>query len=135
MLYILSLYHTPNHRWSKNFDKRLLKGHITGGALPNCPLPWGIQAPTYCMVPRAHPSPHLKRHLDRFSHFCRALTVVSSGQTHRHRSMNIGNNKLHLAMQCSLIQQEQQQQQQPLPLPLPLSLLHQLFMKPVIPEK
>jgi len=41
----------------------------------NCPFPWGIWTPSNTvqyMVLWAHPSPQPKRHLDRFSRFCRA---------------------------------------------------------------
>jgi len=36
----------------------------------NCPFPLGIITPTLHMVPRAKPTHHPKRHLDRFSRFC-----------------------------------------------------------------
>jgi len=38
---------------------------------PELPLPWGDLDPIYYMVPLTHPSQFTKRHLDRFSHFCR----------------------------------------------------------------
>jgi len=39
--------------------------------LKNCPFSWGIWT-TSDSIPWASPSPQSKRHLDRFSHFCRA---------------------------------------------------------------
>ena len=47
----------------------------------NCPFPWGIWTPIYYMVPLANPRPKPKRHLDRFSRFCRAHYCDRPGQT------------------------------------------------------
>ena len=38
----------------------------------NCPFLWGDVDPHIIMVHWAHPSSQIKRHLDRFSRFCRA---------------------------------------------------------------
>jgi len=41
-------------------------------SLQNCPFSWEIWIPIQYMIPWDHPSPKPKRHLDQFSHFCRA---------------------------------------------------------------
>jgi len=46
------------------------------------PFPWGIQAPTYYMVPWAQPSSYPKRHLDWFIHY---RTAHADAQTVEHR--------------------------------------------------
>jgi len=38
----------------------------------NCPFAWGSGPPYNNVVPWAHQTPHPKRHIDRFSRFCRA---------------------------------------------------------------
>jgi len=39
---------------------------------PSKPFAWENWTPVQYMLPLANPSPQPKRHLDRFSHFCRA---------------------------------------------------------------
>jgi len=60
------------NKWSNNFDKRT---HRTGAPqkiiFPKLPFPLGYPGLTY-MVSWVHLSPCPKRHLDRFSRYCRA---------------------------------------------------------------
>ena len=73
-----------------------------------CPSPGGILAPTEYMVPWAHPSPHAKWHLNRFSKWFDSavfvwFTVVINTETDRPHY--ICSNRLHLCtahMQCGL---------------------------------
>jgi len=56
------------------------------------------------MVHWAHPTPQPKRHLDRFSRFCRARSQLwhTDRQTeHATRSVTIG--RIYIAVQCGLI--------------------------------
>ena len=46
--------------------------YFTKDTLHNCPFLRGEGVDSHLMVPWAHSSPQPKRHLDRFSHFCRA---------------------------------------------------------------
>jgi len=61
------------HRWPQSVP--IL---CNGTPLPpqNCPFPWRGSGPRLIHGSLGHPSPQSKRHLDRFSRFCRADSLV-----------------------------------------------------------
>jgi len=54
-----------------------MPGHVF---FPNCPFAWG-SGPHLIHASLAHPSPQSKRHLDRFSRFCKVHVRVSSSMS------------------------------------------------------
>jgi len=83
-MYVLSLSYYESDVTITNIYQRLPL------PLQNCPFPYGgMFTCIYYVVPWSHPSPQSKRHLDRFSRFCRAH-YCNWPTDHATRSVTIG---------------------------------------------
>jgi len=92
--------------WTICITLIITRGHSTLTQRPRRCHIWTVQSylpggtnvhPIYYMLPWAHPSPQRRRHLDRFSHFCRAHNrdILTDWPTDR-PCYSICNNALHL---------------------------------------
>jgi len=85
-------------------DQRILiTGRIAWVTQQNCPFPGGYLGThpnTQYMVPWSHPSPHPKRHLDRFIHCGSALGCVHQIDRHRHYATSVARGRTFALCAC-----------------------------------
>jgi len=103
------------NNWSKSFDQKTASPlHTDGGpytlqwANPfplKLPIPTGRSGPPsnkWFLGSRAHPRPKPKRHLDRFSHFCRAHDCADRPTDHATSSVTVDRIHVYVVLRCGL---------------------------------
>ena len=93
------------NKWSENFDEKPHRRALPPKKI-NCLSPGGSGYPSWYMVPLAHPSPHRKRHFDRFICFRTARGYVQQTDTRTNHGTSVpttGCNLCTLCMRCGLV--------------------------------